>query len=181
MKLICNRCLIGGAGGSARRALMRSSAAFFCLAVFAWGQSSYSPCDLNKDGVVDTTDVNIAVNLVLNPPSTCTVTITGAGSCNAAVVQRVIAASLPGGTCHPVVLNWTASTSSNVAGYNIYRSTTSGSGYVKLNSSLVTGTTYTDATSQPGQTYYYVATSVDSSGNESAYSSPPSVAVMPNP
>lgn len=142
---------------------------------------SFSPCDVNKDGAVNSSDVTAAVNLVLSPPATCPTTITGAGSCNAAVVQRVIAASLPGGTCHPVVLNWTASTSPSVAGYNVYRSLTSGSGYAKLNSALINGTTYTDATSQPGQTYYYVATAVDSSGNESSYSNPPAVAGIPSP
>jgi fibronectin type 3 domain-containing protein len=71
---------------------------------------------------------------------------------------------------YSAVLNWTASTSSDVTGYNVYRSTTSGGGYVKLNSSLVTVLTYTDSTVVDGQTYYYVTTSVDSSGEESAYS-----------
>jgi fibronectin type 3 domain-containing protein len=68
-----------------------------------------------------------------------------------------------------VALTWNASTST-VSGYNVYRSTVSGSGYVKLNSSLVSGLTYTDSNVQSGTTYYYVATAVDSSGNESAYS-----------
>jgi hypothetical protein len=147
----------------------------------ASGSGTFSPCDLNNDGVIDSQDVSIAINLILSPPAVCPVTISGAGSCNAAVVQRVIAASLPGGTCHPVVLNWTASTTSGVAGYNVYRSATSGSGYAKLNSSLIAATTYVDGTSQPGQTYYYVATAVDSSGNESAYSSPPAAATIPVP
>jgi fibronectin type 3 domain-containing protein len=35
---------------------------------------------------------------------------------------------------------------------------------------LVTQTAYTDTTVQAGQTYYYVTTAVDSSGNESTYS-----------
>jgi len=69
-----------------------------------------------------------------------------------------------------VVLNWTASASNNVAGYNVYRSTVSGSGYVRLNSSLVSGLTYTDSTVQSATTYYYVTTAVDASGNESPYS-----------
>jgi hypothetical protein len=40
------------------------------------------------------------------------------------------------GAVHSVVLTWPASTST-VSGYNVYRSTVSGSGYTKLNSSLV--------------------------------------------
>jgi hypothetical protein len=143
--------------------------------------SSFSPCDINQDGVVNSADVTAAVNLVLTPPGTCTAVIVGAGACNVAVVQRVIAATLTGGTCHPVSLSWTASSSPNIAGYNIYRSTNSGTGYVKLNSALITGTSYPDATSQPGQVYYYVATSVDISGNESAFSNPPAMMTIPSP
>jgi fibronectin type 3 domain-containing protein len=71
---------------------------------------------------------------------------------------------------YSVLLNWTASPSSGVTGYNVYRSTVSGSGYAKINSSLVGGLSYTDATVVDGQTYYYVTTSVDASGGESGYS-----------
>jgi fibronectin type 3 domain-containing protein len=164
----------------ARRFLGASlMAGMFLLPLSALAQ--YSPCDLNQDGAVNSTDVTLAVNMVLGL-SGCSANITGTGGCNAVMVQRVVAASLPGGTCHPTILNWTASTSPNVLGYNVYRSTTSGGSYTILNSSLITtGTTYTDATSQPGHTYYYVGTTVDVSGNESAYSSPPVAAVVPTP
>ena len=70
---------------------------------------------------------------------------------------------------HSVALTWNASTST-VSGYNVYRSTVSGSGYVKLNSSLVAVLTYADSTVQSGTTYFYVTTAVDSSGNESVHS-----------
>jgi fibronectin type 3 domain-containing protein len=59
----------------------------------------------------------------------------------------------------------------------VYRSTTSGGTYTKINSSLVTGTTYTDATVVSGQTYYYETTSVDSSGVESPTSNAVQVAI----
>jgi hypothetical protein len=78
---------------------------------------------------------------------------------------------------HSVALSWTGSTST-VSGYNVYRSTTSGSSYTKINSALVTNVNYTDSTVQDGTTYYYVTTSVDSSGNESAYSNQ-ATAVVP--
>jgi len=78
---------------------------------------------------------------------------------------------------HTVALSWTASTSA-VVGYNVYRSTTIGSGYSKINSSLVAGLTYTDSsTLQSSTTYYYVTTAVDSSGNESTFSNPASAAI----
>ncbi|HKW31487.1 MAG TPA: hypothetical protein VJN92_00670 [Candidatus Acidoferrum sp.] len=47
---------------------------------------------------------------------------------------------------------------SAVSGYNVYRSPTSGSGYVKINSSLVSGLTYADSNVTGRTTYYYVAT-----------------------
>jgi fibronectin type 3 domain-containing protein len=74
------------------------------------------------------------------------------------------------GSSHSVLLNWTASPSQGVTGYNVYRSTTSGTGFVKINSSAVGGLTYTDASVSNAQTYYYVTTSVDGSGDESGYS-----------
>jgi len=77
-------------------------------------------------------------------------------------------------------LNWTASTSSNVTGYNVYRATQSGGPYTKLTSSPVVGTSYTDVTVLAGQSYYYVTTAVDSSSNESVYSNEATAAV-PSP
>jgi hypothetical protein len=78
---------------------------------------------------------------------------------------------------HTVSLSWTASTSL-VAGYNVYRSTTSGTDYIKLTASLDSGVSYTDSTVVNNTTYYYVTTAVDSSGNESSNSNE-AVAVIP--
>jgi hypothetical protein len=81
-------------------------------------------------------------------------------------------------TQHTVSLNWSAST--NAVSYNIYRSTTSGSGYTMINTSPEDTTAYTDSTVVSGQTYYYVTTAVDSSSQESGYSNV-AEAVIPNP
>jgi hypothetical protein len=78
---------------------------------------------------------------------------------------------------HTVSLSWTASTSV-VTGYNVYRSTTSGTGYTKLNGNLVPAVSYTDSTVVNGTTYYYVTTAVDASGLESINSNE-AVAVIP--
>jgi hypothetical protein len=67
-----------------------------------------------------------------------------------------------------VSLNWNDNNDSDLAGYNVYRSTTSGSGYVKVNSSLVTPSAYTDNSVTNGTTYYYVVAAVDTHSNESA-------------
>ncbi len=71
---------------------------------------------------------------------------------------------------HSASLSWIASTST-VIGYNCYSSTVSGGPYSKLNTSLITATSYADMTVQAGKTYYYVVTSVNSNNVESTYSS----------
>ena len=78
---------------------------------------------------------------------------------------------------HVVDLNWNASTSTDVAGYNVYRSP-DGSTWKKVNASLVPSTAYADPTVANGSTYYYFATAVDTSGHESA-GTPAVKAVIP--
>ena len=97
-----------------------------------------------------------------------TVTITSNATGSPATISLSGTGVTP--TAHSVALQWDASTST-VVGYYVYRSTTSGTGYAKLNpSSAATGLTYTDTAVQDGTTYYYVTTAVDSSGTESSYS-----------
>jgi Abnormal spindle-like microcephaly-assoc'd, ASPM-SPD-2-Hydin len=81
---------------------------------------------------------------------------------------------------HSVNLSWTASTSQDVIGYNIYRSGTSGGPYSKINSVLNSSTLYSDTAVTDGQTYYYVTTAANSSNEESAYSNQ-TTAVIPPP
>ena len=71
---------------------------------------------------------------------------------------------------HKVALNWTPS-STTYSGFNVYRGTTSGGPYTRVDSSVIPATSYTDSAVTSGQTYYYVATEVDSTGMESGYSS----------
>lgn len=77
---------------------------------------------------------------------------------------------------HSVTLSWSPSISS-VAGYNVYRTSSSGGTYTKLNSSLISSNQYTDPTAMGGQTYYYAATSVSSAGQEGSFSAPISVTI----
>ncbi|MGD1080757.1 MAG: hypothetical protein ABR881_20745 [Candidatus Sulfotelmatobacter sp.] len=80
---------------------------------------------------------------------------------------------------HTVSLKWSASTSSNISYYKVYRGTVSGGPYSLL-SNNVGVTSYTDTSVQSGSTYYYVTTAVDSSGTESGYSDV-AQAVVPMP
>ncbi len=99
-----------------------------------------------------------------------TAKVTDSTAPTAQTATQSFSITVAAGSAYSVLLNWTASPSSGVAGYNVYRSTVSGSGYAKINSSAVAGLTYADATVVNGQTYYYVTTSVDTSGDESTYS-----------
>jgi hypothetical protein len=161
--------------------LIVSAATLIVLSTSVWAQNA---CDLNSDNAVNVVDVQLATNMVLGT-TPCTANVVGANMCNIVVVQRVTNAVL-GGTCltgsgHNTALSWTASTSANVAGYNMYRGTTSGGPYAKVNSALIAGTTYTDTNVQAGVTYYYVATAVDTSNNESAYSTQAPAVTVPSP
>src|ERR1700722_4417459 len=102
-------------------------------------------------------------------PASSAVTVNGA---NKTGVNFTAASNAP----HAVSLNWSASTS-KVSGYNVYRSNSSGSGFVKINSSLVTTTTFEDLSVTNGNTYFYVTTSVDSTGDESSHSNQVTVTI----
>lgn len=78
---------------------------------------------------------------------------------------------------HTVAISWTPS-ASTYNGFNVYRGTTSGGPYTRVDSALISTLSYLDTSVIPGQTYYYVATEVDATGVESAYSSEVS-AVIP--
>ncbi len=101
-------------------------------------------------------------------PSTTTETLTGTGT--AAPV-------------HSVDLSWTASTSSNISGYNIYRAvyTNSCGSFSMINPALNTGTLYTDSTVVDGASYCYATTAVNSSNEESGYSNIVSNVQIPAP
>ena len=143
----------------------------------ARAQSS-NPCDLNGDGVVNSADVKLASNMTVGL-TPCTANVAGPSICSAVTVQRIANASLPGGTClaHWVSLSWVASISPNIAGYNVYRSASASGPFVKVNTSLVTAVTYIDAAVRAGQTFYYVATAVDTNGQESVFSTQAMVTV----
>ena len=69
-----------------------------------------------------------------------------------------------------VWLDWDDNNESDLAGYNVYRSITSGNGYGKLNSSLLSDSNYIDNNIPHDTTYYYVVTAVNTNPAESDYS-----------
>ncbi len=67
-----------------------------------------------------------------------------------------------------VVLSWDENTEDDLAGYAVYRTTVSGGGYVRQNSSLLDSSEFIDDNVVNGTLYHYVITAVDESFNESA-------------
>jgi fibronectin type 3 domain-containing protein len=73
---------------------------------------------------------------------------------------------------HSVTLNWQGprpEPTVAVVGYNLYRSTTAGTQYVRI-ATRVSGPPYEDRLVNSGRTYFYVVTAVDQSGRESRFS-----------
>ena len=147
-----------------------------------WAQTN--ACDLNGDGTVTSADVTLAINMSLGI-SPCTANIAGANVCNVEVVQRVINASMPNGTCltstglHVVDLTWTASVSSGITGYQISRGASASGPFTPI-ATVGNTTSYMDTTVTSGTTYYYVIAAV--SGSTVGSNSNPAVqASVPTP
>jgi len=74
-------------------------------------------------------------------------------------------------------LGWVPSPSP-VVGYRVYRGVTKGGPYPNYTSDPMSSLDYTDTSATTGATYYYVVTSIDSSGAESAYSNEVSASLL---
>jgi hypothetical protein len=101
-------------------------------------------------------------------PSTTAETLTGTGTA---------------APTYSVNLSWSASTSSNISGYNVYRAVyvNSCESFSKINPALNTSTLYTDIVVVDGTSYCYATTAVNSSNEESGYSNITSNVEIPAP
>lgn len=124
-----------------------------------------------QSGLILTPGKSATMNVTFTPAAAGTLTGSVTVASNASNSPATVALSGTGVqvASHSVTLTWTASTST-VTGYNVYRSTVSGGPYTKLNASVIPATTYVDNGVTAGQTYFYVVTSVDTNGVESANS-----------
>jgi glucose/arabinose dehydrogenase len=68
-----------------------------------------------------------------------------------------------------ITVSWTASTTTPIRGYLVYRSTNSKSGYALISNGAFAGTTYLDTTAMPGVRYYYSLTTDDETGTISPF------------
>jgi hypothetical protein len=123
---------------------------------------------------------SVPVNFTFAPQATGTASadITFASNANSPTIEAVTGAGVAQ-TNHRVDLSWSPS-ASEVAGYNVYRGIQSGGPYSLTDSARQASITFSDASVQAGNTYYYVVTAVDVSGVESTFSNE-AQAVIPNP
>lgn len=133
--------------------------------------ATFNPASVNGTGGSQLTVTTIGSTPAGTYP--LTITATSGAEVHTATATLTISAAVP----HSVSLTW-IDTDSAIAGYNVYRSNQSGTGYSKLNTSLMTTTSFTDSTVQSTSTYYYVVTAVNSTGVESGFSAV-AVAVIP--
>jgi hypothetical protein len=112
------------------------------------------------------------LNVVFAPKATGSVTGQVTLTSNASNSPNSVATSANGvsSTAHSVALSWSASTTSGVIGYYVYRSTVSGGSYSRITPAPVSATKYADGSVVSGDTYYYVVTSVNATGAESGHS-----------
>jgi Concanavalin A-like lectin/glucanases superfamily/Bacterial Ig-like domain (group 2) len=130
---------------------------------------SFNPTTIPAPGAGNST-MTITVGLT-TPMGTYPITVTGTASS----IQHAVTVNLT--VTAEINLSWTASSSPGIAGYNAYRGTTSGGPYAKINTGLISSTTYSDLTVHSGLTYYYVTTAVSNQGMESSYSNEASASV----
>ena len=112
-----------------------------------------------------TTSVNTAGLTAGTYNGTLTVSAVGASSKTVAITLTVNAPATSSAT-----LTWNANTDSDLAGYKIYQATTSGGYGAPIATLQGNGSTYIATRLQSGTTYFFVITSYDSAGNESARS-----------
>lgn len=148
--------------------------------------------NITKDSITGTGfSTGITVPITLNPAQSMNIPVvfTPAGSGSVAGTftlssngTTLLSIPLSGAgftpLAHSVDIAWSASTSSTLQGYNVYRSTTTGGPYSKISTSLSSTTLlFTDGTPQSGKKYFYVVTSVGVSGVESTASTEVAVTI----
>jgi hypothetical protein len=134
--------------------------------------------------VTVTTSQPVPFTVTFTPGATGTASATASFTSNASNSPGAAALTGTGAAApvHAVTLSWTASTTSGVTSYNIFRavySTNSCGAYSNIGSTPSSATTYTDSVVADGTTYCYATTAVDPSG-QSGYSNI-TQAVIPPP
>jgi hypothetical protein len=129
-------------------------------------------------GVTDKSSSNsLDLDLTGTPTAANTYSFTvSVTDCGGHVAKEPYTLTIQKAAEHVVSLKWNPSKSNDIAGYNVYRGP-NGTSWTKINAGLVAATDYDDSSVSNGSTYYYSATSVNISGEESAKSTAVKIAV----
>ena len=181
---------------AAAHSLLNSSASSLSFGSVNVSSSSVQNVTLTNAGKANVTISRVLVagagfdssggssGLILTPGQSTTLTSTFAPSASGVATGKITVSSnasnspasiaLSGtgvaAASHSVVLSWTGG-ASGTNGYHAYSSTVSAGPFVRMTSTRLSSPSYTDTSVQTGRTYYYVVTAVNSSNQESAYSS----------
>ena len=117
----------------------------------------------------DSVTVSVNTNGLVAGNFSATITVTATGASN--TPQSIpVTLTLNAPATSSATLTWTASTSTNVAGYKVYRATASGAYGAAIATLQGNVTGYTSIGLATGTTYFFVVTAYDQAGNESAFS-----------
>jgi hypothetical protein len=155
------------------------NAALSITSIAITGTNASDFAQTNTCGSPVAAGANCAIAVIFTPSALGARTAALSISDNASGSPQTVA--LSGTGAHYVVLTWTASTTAGVVGYNAYRGTASNGPFSLLNTSPIGGTTYTDASAQAGQTYYYVVTAIASDSVTESADSNAASATVPSP
>jgi large repetitive protein len=163
--------LPNGTVGTAYSAVVKASGG---CTPYKWAIASGAlPAGVTAKTASTTTSLNLSGTPTRVATDSFTVKVTGCGGGTSQTAYKVVVQSSAN---HVVDLTWKASTTSDVTGYNVYRSP-DGSSWKKINVSLIASAQYSDSTVANGSTYYYAATAVDIYAHESNKTAPIKVAV----
>jgi hypothetical protein len=126
-----------------------------------------------------------AFTVTFSPQTTgaVTATLTFTSNAQSSTTVETITGTGTAAPAYSVNLSWSASTSSNISGYNIYRAAYASAcgSFSKINPMLNTDTLYADSAVVDGATYCYATTAVNTSNEESGYSNVVSNVQVPAP
>lgn len=159
---ISTTSLPNGTIGAAYSAVVNASGG---CTPYKWAVASGAlPAGVTARASSTTTSVSLTGTPTAAATDSFTLKVTGCSGVTSQEAYRVVIQSTAN---HVVDLSWKASTSSDIAGYNVYRSP-DGATWKKMNVSPVASDLFSDSTVSNGSTYYYTATAVDIYGHESA-------------
>ena len=151
----------GAANPSAKTIAISSNATWTVSEGASW--LSLSPTSGSRNGTI-TASVNTAMAIQGNNSTTITVK---SGSITK-TINVTLAMNPPSSSS--VTLTWNANTEKDLAGYRVYRATSSGTYGAPIATIQGNTTSYVATELKLGLTYFFVVTAFDIAGNESAYS-----------